>query len=63
MTSHDNLQNSPSVQLTDPFCAIQDRVETAPWFWSWPWLPILQQVCHVGLFVFQKLFSGFYVIE
>lgn len=65
MTSHDNLQNSPPVQLTDPFFAIQDRVETAPWFWSWPWLPILQfKVCHVGLFVlFQKLFSGFYMIE
>lgn len=65
MTSHDNLQNSPPVQLTDPFFAIQDRVETAPWFWSWPWLPILQfKVCHVGFFVlFQKLFSGFYMIE
>ena len=64
MTSHDNLQNSPPVQLTDPFFAIQDRVETAPWLWSWPWLPILQfKVCHVGLFVFQKLFSGFYMIE
>lgn len=60
MTSHDNLQNSPSVQLTDPFFAIQDRVETAPWFWSWPWLPILQfKVCHVGLFVLKSYFLDF----
>lgn len=53
LTSHDNLQNSPP-QLTDPFLA-KDRVETAPWFWSWPWLPILQKVCCRSFFSFPKV--------